>query len=75
MIAEFNPILGCDTQKNFCEGLEKHSAAITRLPPLKEEHPIIQEFRIKAMSYTKAERERKNVSTELVKCTLAAWCV
>ncbi|KAK3860519.1 hypothetical protein Pcinc_033439 [Petrolisthes cinctipes] len=59
MIAEFSRLLGYDTQQKFCGGLQKYTPVILRLPPLKEERTCIQEMRIKAVSSTKIESERK----------------
>lgn len=59
MIAEFSRLLGYDTQKKFCDGLQNYTPVILRLPPLKEEPTCIEEIRIKAVSSTKTESERE----------------
>ncbi|KAK4310282.1 hypothetical protein Pmani_018101 [Petrolisthes manimaculis] len=55
IIAEFSSVLDLDSEKKFCEGLNTYSSAITRLPPLKEEHESIQKLRIEAASSTKTK--------------------
>ncbi|KAK3891255.1 hypothetical protein Pcinc_004852 [Petrolisthes cinctipes] len=57
-------VLDLDSEKKFCLGLNTYSSAITRLPPLKEEHESIQKLRIEAASSTKTEKERKYASSQ-----------